>query len=116
MLKIKDGIDLKKLEEYGFNIGEKFIDNGERCICNESEYNDYWKFSMDEDEPEKVLYADDEFDQAIVSIHVQSSMGNRLYIECTPSCSYHIEGFELNIVTDTLYQMILDGIVEQVKQ
>ena len=36
MLKLKDGIDPKVLEKYGFELGQKFIDKGERCICNEA--------------------------------------------------------------------------------
>lgn len=115
MLKLKNGIDSKILEKYGFELGQKFIDKGERCICNEYEYKDYWKFSMDEDEPGKVLYADEEFDQPMVSIHVQSNINNRLWIECVPSCTYHIGGWDLNLITDTLYQMITDGILEIVK-
>lgn len=116
MLKLKDGIDQKVLEKYGFELGQKFIDKGERCICNESEHKDHWKFSMDEDEPGLVLYADGAFDQAMVSIHVQSNFENRLWIECVPSCTYHIEGWDLNPVTDTLYQMITDGILEIMKE
>lgn len=114
MLKIKDGIDLRTLENYGFEVGRNFIDRGERCICNESEHKDYWKFSMCEDEPENVLYADDDFDQAMVSIQVQSSANNRLLIECVPSGTYHISMDELDVITDTLYDMILDGVVEKI--
>lgn len=112
MLKLKDGIDPKVLEKYGFELGQKFIDKGERCICNKSEYQDYWKFSMDEDEPGQVLYADVDFDQPMTSIHVQSCCENRLWIECVPSCTYHIGGWNLNMITDTLHQMITDGILE----
>lgn len=115
MLKLKDGLDPKVLEKYGFQLGQKFIDKGERCIFNESEYQEYWKFAMDEDEPDKVLYADEGFDQAMVSIHVQSNFENRLWIECVPSSSYHIEGWDLNLITDTLYKMIVDGILEIIK-
>lgn len=116
MLKLKNGIDPKILEKYGFAIGQTFINRGERCIENECDYKDYWKFSMCEDEPERVLYADEEFDQAMISIHVQSKIENRLWIECTPSRTYHIEGWELDLVTDTLYQMISDGIIEKMKE
>lgn len=111
MLRLKDGVDPKVLEKYGFELGQKFVDRGETCICNEMDYQDYWKFAMDEDEPRKVMYADEEFDQAMVSIHIQSTLGNRLWIECVPSSSYHIEGWDLNLITDTLFELIKDGIV-----
>lgn len=57
-------------------------------------------------------YEDSDFDQASVSIHIQSRFNNRIWIDCTPSCTYHLEGFDLSIVTDTLYQMLQDGILE----
>lgn len=111
MLKLKDDVNPVILEKYGFELGQTFVDKGETCICNEVEYQDYWKFSMNEDEPGRVMYANEEFDQAMVSIHVQSSMENRLWIECVPSSSYHIEGWDLNLITDTLFELIKDGIV-----
>ena len=115
MLKIKKEVDLNVLKKYGFELGINFVNRGETCICNKSDYQDYWKFSMQEDEPEKVLYADEEFDQAAVSIHIQSDFENRLWIECVPSSSYHIEGWDLDIISDTLLAMANDGIIEVVK-
>lgn len=32
MLKLKDGIEPKILEKYGFELGQTFVDKGERCI------------------------------------------------------------------------------------
>lgn len=112
MLRIKDNVDLRLLTDYRFELGYKFVDRGEKCICNSSDYNDYWKFSMEEDEPTKLLYANEEYEQAMVSIHIQSDMKNRVWIECVPSSSYHIEGWELDIVTDTILAMANDGILE----
>lgn len=112
MLKLKDGINQSILEKYGFEIGQNFVDRGEKCICNKSEYKDYWKFLMNEDEIGHILYADEDFDQAVVSIHVQSKFENRLWIECVPNGTYHIGGYDLELITDTLYKMITDGVLE----
>ena len=105
---IKEGIDLKNLEKYGFKIGKEIPDN-ERCICNGFERNDYWLIPMNPDEPEKVYYAGEEYDQPIWSIHVQST--RRLWIECVPSCTYHIDNMDMEKMFYVLKCMIEDGII-----
>lgn len=105
---IKDNVDLKSLEKYGFKIGREISDN-ERCICNDYDRDDYWLIPMDSDEPEKVHYADDEFDQPIWSIHIQPN--RRMWIDCVPSCTYHIDNMDMEEMFFVLMRMIEDGII-----
>lgn len=109
MYNIKENVDLKSLEKYGFKIGRNIPDN-ERCICNDYERDDYWLISMHPDYPNKVFYANDEFDQPIWSIHIQKT--RRLYIDCVPSCTYHIDNMDMDEMFYVLKCMIEDGIVE----
>lgn len=109
MFYINDTIELKALEKYGFKIGENIPDN-KRCICNASERKDYWLISMGPDESDKVLYANDEFDQPLWSIHVHSS-SRRVYIDCVPSYTYHIDNLDMEEMFYTLKCMIEDGII-----
>lgn len=46
MYYIKNNVDLNTLRKYGFKIGRE-IPNNERCICNDSDRDDYWLISMD---------------------------------------------------------------------
>ena len=108
MYLIRDNVDLKILEKYGFKIGREIPDN-ERCICNDYERDDYWLIAMNPDEPEEVFYADDAFDQPIWSIHIQNN--RRLWIECVPSCTYHIDNLDMDKMFFVLKCMIEDGLI-----
>jgi hypothetical protein len=109
MYYIKENINLESLRNYGFKIGYEIPDN-ERCICNDSERCDYWLIPMNPDEPEEIFYADDAFDQPIWSVHIQST--RRIWIECVPSCTYHIDNMDMDFMFYTLKRMIEDGLVE----
>ena len=105
---IKDNVDLKSLEKYGFKIGREIPDN-ERCICNDYERDDYWLIAMNPDEPDEVYYADDKFDQPIWSIHIQRN--RRMWIECVPCCTYHIDNMDMDKMFFVLKCMIEDGLI-----
>lgn len=109
MYKIKNNIELKILEKYGFKVGNLYPDY-ERCICNDYEHLDYWLIPMNPDEPDEIYYADTDFDQPIWSVHIQSS--RRIWIECVPPGTYHIDNSNMEYMFFTLRQMILDGIIE----
>lgn len=64
---------------------------------------------MDLDEPEKVHYADDEFDQPIWSVHIQPN--RRMWIDCVPSCTYHIDNMDMEEMFFVLMRMIEDDII-----
>ena len=106
---IKKNVDLKSLEKYGFKIGREIPDN-ERCICNDFERDDYWLIPMNPDEPDEIYYADDDFDQPIWSVHIQSH--RRIWIECVPSGTYHIDNMDMEEMFYALKCMIEDGIVD----
>lgn len=109
MYKIKENVDLKALEKYGFKIGREIPDN-ERCICNDRDRDDYWLIPMDPDEPEEVFYAEEGFSQPIWSVHVFSS--RMVWIDCVPSCTYHINNWDMEKMFYTLKLMIEDGLIE----
>lgn len=108
MYYIKNDVNLESLRNYGFKIGREIPDN-ERCICNDYERDDYWLIPMDPDNPEEVYYANDEFDQPIWSVHIQDS--RRIWIECVPSCTYHIDNCDMEHMFYVLKRMIEDGII-----
>jgi hypothetical protein len=109
MYYIKENVELINLEKYGFKIGHEIPDN-ERCICGEDERNDYWLIPMNPDMPEEVFYADDDFDQPIWSVHIQNT--RRVWIECVPSCTYHIDNMDMDRMFYVLKCMIEDGLIE----
>lgn len=108
MYNIKKLVDLKTLNKYGFKLGKEYP-NYEKCICNDSECEDYWLIPFNSDEPNEIFYADDDFSQPIWSIHVQ--FNRRLWIECVPSCTYHISNADMEQMFYVLKQMIEDGII-----
>lgn len=109
MYKIKESVDLKSLEKYGFKIGREIPDN-ERCICNDYQRNDYWLIPVDPDEPTKIYYADEEFDQPIWEIWIRND--RIMIIDCTPASTYHIGNMDMEQMFYVLKCMIEDGIIE----
>ena len=105
---IKDCVDLNDFQQYGFKIG-RHIPDSERCIDNDYEMDDYWLIPMNPDNPDEVYYADDEFDQPIWSIHIQNN--RRVFIDCVPSCTYHIDNMDMEQMFYVLKHMIDDGII-----
>lgn len=52
-LRVKEGIDLEVLREYGFKTGKEWSDAGERCLAGIGyayQHGWYHKFLMDADE------------------------------------------------------------------
>lgn len=111
MYRLKKSVSPDWVEKYGFRKGKEYPDY-EKVICNESEYEDYWLVSMSRYEPEKVLFADEEYGLPVWSICIQSEHGNRLWIECVPPGSYYIASFDMQEMFYVLMQMIQDGIIE----
>lgn len=116
-LVLKKGIDPEILKKYGFKTGKEWAKK-ERCLQGsgyEYQHNWYHKFLMDEEEPDKILYADEQYDQPLVEITIRigEEYNNDLYIDCTPSGTYHIGGYELDIVAETIYDLVKDGILEK---
>lgn len=109
MLRVRKDVDFERLREFGFKPGtewerERFLDG-----CN---YMLPWwhKCSMEEDNPERVAYADEDYDQPIIHICVKEN--GELYADFTPSCTYHIEDSEVDMALETVYEMTCAGILE----
>lgn len=109
MYHLKEGISPEKLRPFGFKTGREYPDN-ERCICNDYQRDNYWLIPMDPDEPDKIHYADPEFNQPIWSIEVGDS--GRIWIECVPSGTYHIGSYELEPMLHVLRMLILEGFID----
>lgn len=110
MYKIKKDVELDNLRKYGFMLGKEYPDN-DRCICNDYEREEYWLIPFDEDYPnEKIAYADEDYDQPLWSIHIQSS--RRVWIDCVPSGTYHIDNWDMEQMFYVIKQMIDDEIIE----
>lgn len=117
-LKLKEGINLQELVNYGFKTGKEWSEQGERCLKGEGyKYQHEWyhKFLMDDENPDKIMYADEDYDQPIVHISIRTgdNFNNDVYIDCTPSGTYHIGGSELDIVTETLFDLINAGLLKK---
>lgn len=119
MLKIKDNVSLEILRNYGFKTGKEWADSGERCLVGtgyEYLHNRWFKFRMDIDEEtgeltDRIMYTNEEYDIPMVEISVIPETRS-IYLDLAPSCTYHIDGDELDVATDTLFQLISDGLVE----
>lgn len=117
-LKLKTGVNPEELRKYGFKLGREWAEQGERClegIGYEYQHEWYHKFLMDEEDPDNILYADEDYDQPVASIAVRigNNYKNDLYIECIPSGTYHVSGSELDVVTDTLFDLAQAGLLEK---
>jgi hypothetical protein len=122
-LVLKPGVSPEVLRDFGFKPGREFFWKERWCgdgIGYEYQADWYHKFlRIDEEtglpsEDGEISYTDDEFDIPMVQMSFRISDGlNDLYIDCAPSCTYHIGGDDLDVVTDTIYDLIQAGIVER---
>lgn len=117
-LRVKAGIDLEELKKYGFKTGKEWADAGERCLESigyEYQHEWYHKFLMDADEPSKIAYIAEDYDIPCVQISVRTEHRD-LYVEVAVEGTYHVGGSELDIVTDTIYELTQAGILEVVPE
>lgn len=125
-LRLKESINPEILRGYGFHLGHE--DFGKERWCGDGigyQYQADWyhKFlTYDEETGEygeglnEIAYTDNEFD--IPMVHMAFRTGERfnndLYIDCAPSCMYHIGGNELDIVAKTIFALTQAGLLEVV--
>lgn len=116
-LRVKEGVDLKVLRDYGFKTGKEWSDAGERCLAgigHAYQHEWYHKFLMDADEDNtKIAYISDDYDIPCVRILVRTEHRD-LDVDVAVEDSYHVGGSELDIVTDTIYELTQAGILEAV--
>lgn len=115
-IKLKNDVTPEVLKKHGFKTGKEWADAGERCLGPGHEYQHGWyhKFLMDEEEPEKIAYTDEEYaiPRVQISVRTDEKFGNDIYVDCAPSCTYHIGGYEMDIVLETIYKLTKDRILE----
>lgn len=117
-LRVKAGIDLEELKKYGFKTGKEWADAGERCLESigyKYQHEWYHKFLMDADEPSKIAYIAEDYDIPCVQISVRTEHRD-LYVDVAVEGTYHVGGSELDIVTDTIYELTQAGILEVVPE
>lgn len=115
-LRLKEGVDPEILRNYGFKTGKEWADAGERCLEGpgyETFHPWYLKFLMDEEHPEKIAYTDEEYNLPMVQIFIRTGahFKNDMYVDCSPCDTYHIGGYELDILLETIFDMVNDGII-----
>lgn len=106
MYRLKDGVSLDRLREYGFKLGKEYK-NYQEFICNEYEYEDYWLVAMDREE----VHIVEDTDVPLWSIHIMHN--EVLWIDCVPDGTYHIDCLDMKVMFHTLFRMIRDGILEE---
>lgn len=121
-LVLRQGVNPEVLRDFGFKPGREFFGKERWCgdgIGYEYQADWYHKFlRIDEDtglygEIGDIAYTDNEFD--IPMVHMSFHIGglNDLYIDCAPSGTYYIGGDDLDVITDTIYDLIQAGLVER---
>ncbi len=105
MLKIKDDIDLKELEKYGFKISihiEYFDEN------TEYEYKEQYKYACKDI---SIIYGSD-FE---VKCSIGISEKSRIICLGMVTCKYEYELYK-KFVEETLFDLIKAGLVEKVEE
>lgn len=72
-LRLKDSVNPDELRKFGFKTGKEWAEQGELYLQGEGykyQWNWYHKFLMDEEDPNKIYYADKEYDLPMVQIAV----------------------------------------------
>lgn len=112
MLKLREDVDFEELRKYGFKPGQEWAKT-ERCTGKYHATYDWWlKYAMDEEEPDKVAYTSDEYDIPCVELGIKPN--GVVYIDYSVESTYHIGGSDVEVVNDTLFDMITAGILIKV--
>ena len=117
MYKLKENVKLEDLRKYGFKPARELPDC-DRWVGNDYWLDDMYLIPMNPDFPGKPYYADEEFDQLLWEIHVTAIASNeenkryRIWIDCTPASTYHIDNMDTEPMFFAIYNMICDGIIE----
>ena len=119
-LRLKDSVSPERLKEFGFHRAEDDFKTELWCGDGMGAHKDWWyKFLTVDPETyeygegyDDIAYAEDSMNP-MVQLIFRIGSGNDLWIDCTPSETYHIEGDEVDIVADTIYDLVDSGIVEK---
>ena len=114
-LKIKAGVDLERLREFGFALGSELSERPEYAdIFRGCEYQFPWwhKFEMDLDDPVRPNLDDNGL--PLVHAWVSPCGGeNLLWFDVVPYCTYHAGMNDLNLITGTVFALTQAGLIEE---
>ena len=70
---------------------------------------------MDEENSNKICYADKKYDLPMVQIaaRTERNFNNDIYVICIPNGTYHISSNDSYLVTDTILDLISNGLIER---
>lgn len=110
MLRLKENVDFEELRKYGFKPSKEWAET-ERCTGEYHATNGWWlKYAMDEEEPEKVAYISDEYDIPCVELGIRPN-DRSIWVDYSVEGTYHIGGSEVDMVNDTLFDLITAGLL-----
>lgn len=122
-LKLKNGVNPEVLRNYGFSLGKEFFGKERWCgngcgyQCEAEWYHKFLRIDRDTGEYSEnpdypIAYTDEEF-VPMVHIALRIGDGDDLYIDCAPLSTYNICGDELDIVSNTIYDLVSAGLMEK---
>lgn len=121
VFRIKDGIDLAILRNYGFELGHVLAQNHpyDKIFDDCGYMLDWWHYMeipKDEETGEfRVNYDTDEYCPQIHAWVDTTDNKNYLWFDATPECTYHISMDELNPVIKIVFDLTKVGIVEEIE-
>lgn len=93
-----------KLLDYGFKYGREYK-NTDAFISNPEELDDLW------------LIADENIeDSEDMSWTIHINRDGRVWVDCQPIATYHIDSMDLEELYVVLYHLIKDGIIYESKE
>ena len=111
-LRIKDNVPIGRLREFGFAPGYELAQNQMfRQEFDGAEYMLPWwhKFECDGKKISR-----NEYGTPLVHAWVDTRDGkNRLWFDAAPCCTYHVGMGELDLVTDTIFELTKAGFLEK---
>ena len=115
MLRIKSHFPLELLRKYGFKLGREWPKY--RNYISNVDYDDFFFFPMDPDEPEDIYLT--ECGLPLWKVHVipegwPAWAPGTLLIDCVPDATYHIGSMEMEQLLSVLFHMIQAGVIEDI--
>lgn len=107
MYKLKENIEQKELQKYGFKPGKEYPENDE-FICNDNEKDLLWLLPKNPDDPENIWMTEE--NMPVWSILIQEN--RTLWIDFVPYGTFHIGNCDAEEMFYVLMRMIQDGILE----
>ena len=118
-LKLKEGVALEQLREFGFKPTAELIASDARYepIFDGCEYMfPWWHLFLQDPDMGGPQVAEDS-GNPILQAWVDTCGGqNRLWFGAMRECAYHVGMHDLDLVTDTVFKFVRAGLIELVKE